>query len=73
MFLYKRNDFSYYFIIFSYEKKFFFFLIFFFLHLKMAELKSNEEEIFVEGMKFPEGTLALTFGQSQSGKSTLMT
>ena len=50
-----------------------FFLIFFFLHLKMAELKSNEEEIFVEGMKFPEGTLALTFGQSQSGKSTLMT
>ena len=51
----------------------FFFLIFFFLNLKMAELKSNEEEIFVEGMKFPEGTLALTFGQSQSGKSTLMT
>ena len=72
MFLYKRNDFSYYFIIFSYENKIFFFLIFF-LHLKMAELKSNEEEIFVEGMKFPEGTLALTFGQSQSGKSTLMT
>ena len=51
----------------------FFFSYFFFLNLKMAELKSNEEEIFVEGMKFPEGTLALTFGQSQSGKSTLMT
>ena len=72
MFLYKRNDFSYYFFFFPYEKNIFF-LIFFFLHLKMAELKSNEEEIFVEGMKFPEGTLALTFGQSQSGKSTLMT
>ena len=72
MFLYKRNDFSYYFIIFSYENNIFF-LFFFFLNLKMAELKSNEEEIFVEGMKFPEGTLALTFGQSQSGKSTLMT
>ena len=59
--------------LFFHMKKIFFFLNFFFLHLKMAELKSNEEEIFVEGMKFPEGTLALTFGQSQSGKSTLMT
>ena len=59
--------------LFFHMKKNFFFFYFFFLHLKMAELKSNEEEIFVEGMKFPEGTLALTFGQSQSGKSTLMT
>ena len=59
--------------LFFHMKKFFFSQFFFSLHLKMAELKSNEEEIFVEGMKFPEGTLALTFGQSQSGKSTLMT
>ena len=25
--------------------------------------KHEEDEIFVEGMKFPAGTLALTFGQ----------
>ena len=48
------------FIIEFFKKNFFFFfaLIFF---LNMAS--SLEEDAFVEGLKFPEGTLALTFGQ----------
>ena len=46
------------FIIEFFKKNFFFALIFF---LNMAS--SIEEDAFVEGLKFPEGTLALTFGQ----------